>query len=193
MTVVIKTLYTINSSRGVLMKKNKKVYIVLTYTGTVLSKIIRVYTGAEFSHVSLSLDKKLNKMYSFGRLNPYNPFVGGFVHEGIDIGTFKRFKQTNAEIYEIDVTSEQYNKIRKTIKDIKKNRKDYSFNRMGLFLSAINYKYTKVNSFYCAEFVKYLVDEAKLELNLPNTVKPIDFKKYNNLELLYKGKLKNYN
>lgn len=175
------------------MKKNKKVYIVLTYTGTVLSKIIRVYTGAEFSHVSLSLDKKLNKMYSFGRLNPYNPFVGGFVHEGIDIGTFKRFKQTNAEIYEIDVTSEQYNKIRKTIKDIKKNRKDYSFNRMGLFLSAINYKYTKVNSFYCAEFVKYLVDEAKLELNLPNTVKPIDFKKYNNLELLYKGKLKNYN
>ena len=84
--------------------KTRKIYIVLTYTGTILSKIIRVYTKAEFCHVSLSLDKRLNKMYSFGRLNPYNPFIGGFVHEGINIGTFKRFKNTKAEIYEIEVT-----------------------------------------------------------------------------------------
>ena len=132
-------------------------------------------------------------MYSFGRLNPYNPFIGGFVHEGINRGTFKRFKNTKTEIYEIEVTNEQYNKIRQLIKNIQTNKKYYKFNIAGLFLSAINYKYTKVNSFYCAEFVKYLVDEAQLELNLPNTVKPIDFKKYNNLELLYKGKLKNYN
>lgn len=33
-------------------------------------------------------------MYSFGRLNPYNPFWGGFVHESIDKGTFKRFYLT---------------------------------------------------------------------------------------------------
>lgn len=86
-------------------EKSKKKYIVLTYTGTILSKIIRVYTRAEYCHVSLSLDKELKKMYSFGRLNPYNPFIGGFVHEGIDRGTFKRFKKTKAEIYSIDVTN----------------------------------------------------------------------------------------
>lgn len=173
--------------------KTKKIYIVLTYTGTILSKIIRIYTKAEYCHVSLSLDKRLNKMYSFGRLNPYNPFIGGFVHEGINIGTFKRFKKTKTEIYEIEVTNEQYNKIRKEIKHIKKNRKKYKFNRAGLFLSAINYKYTRVNRFYCAEFVKYLIDTANIEIQLPNIVKPIDFKKYNNLELLYKGRLINYN
>ena len=173
--------------------KIRKIYIVLTYTGTILSKIIRVYTGAEYCHVSLSLDKRLNKMYSFGRLNLYNPFMGGFVHEGINIGTFKRFKKTKAEIYEIEVTSEQYNKIRREIKNINKNRKKYKFNRTGLFLSAINYRYTKVNRFYCAEFVKHLIDIADIDINLPNTVKPIDFKKYNNLDLLYKGRLKNYN
>jgi len=79
---------------GVRMKnKTKKIYIVLTYTGTILSKVIRVYTRAEYCHVSLSLDKRLRKMYSFGRLNPYNPFIGGFVHEGINVGTFKRFKK----------------------------------------------------------------------------------------------------
>ncbi|MBR6690597.1 MAG: hypothetical protein IKL65_04640 [Bacilli bacterium] len=174
-------------------KANKKIYIVLTYTGTILSKIIRVYTRAEFCHVSLSLDKRLNKMYSFGRLNPYNPFTGGFVQEGINIGTFKRFKNTKAEIYCIEVTNEQYNKIRQELKKIRTNKNLYKFNRTGLFLSAINFKYTKKNRFYCAEFVKHLIDVADIDMKLPNTVKPIDFKKYNNLDLLYRGKLKNYN
>jgi len=174
------------------MKNKRNIYIVLTYTGTILSKIIRLYTGAEYCHVSLSLDKKLHKMYSFGRLNAYNPFVGGFVHEGINVGTFKRFKNTKAEIYKIQVTNEQYDKIRKEIKNIRKNKNYYKFNRKGLFLSAINYRYTRNNSYYCAEFVKHLIDIADVEIKLPDTVKPIDFKKYNNLELLYKGLLKKY-
>ena len=46
----------------------KKVYIVLTNTGTFLSRIVNVYTRKEFSHVSISLDENLNYMYSFGRL-----------------------------------------------------------------------------------------------------------------------------
>ena len=70
----------------------KKIYIILTYTGTILSKIVKIYTRRENSHVSISLNEDLTKMYSFGRLNPYNPFSGGFVHEEIDKGTFKRFK-----------------------------------------------------------------------------------------------------
>ena len=61
----------------------KRIYIILTYSGTVLSRIVKAYTGAEYSHVSIGLDENLTKMYSFGRLNPYNPFIGGFVHEGI--------------------------------------------------------------------------------------------------------------
>ena len=56
-----------------------KIYIVLTYSGTVLSKLIKIYTQKEYSHVSISLDENLKQMYSFGRLNPYVPFVGGFV------------------------------------------------------------------------------------------------------------------
>ena len=171
----------------------KKIYIILAHTGTILSQIIRCWTKDEFSHASIALDADLEEMYSFGRLNPYNPFWGGFVHEHINKGTFKRFKNTKAEIYEIEVTNEQYDKIRKEIKNIRKNKKSYKFNRTGLFLSAINYKYTKEKSFYCAEFVKHLIDIANVEIVLPDTVKPIDFKKSNNLNLLYRGTLKNYN
>jgi len=174
-------------------KKAKKIYIVLTYTGTFLSKMIKIFTHAEYCHVSLSLDKKLNKMYSFGRLNPYNPFIGGFVHEGINIGTFKRFKRTKAEIYSIEITNKQYNIIKQKIKKIEVNKDEYKFNRLGLFLAAINYKYSREKSFYCSEFVKFLIEYAEIDMDLPNIIKPNDFKKIIESKSLYKGKLRNYN
>lgn len=174
-------------------KKSKKIYIVLTYTGTILSKIIKIFTRAEYCHVSLSLDKKLNKMYSFGRLNPYNPFTGGFVHEGINHGTFKRFKKTKAEIYKIAVTNIQYNKIKKLIKEFDNNKEEYKFNKLGVFLAKFNYKYTKENRFYCSEFVKYLIEEAEIDLELKDIMRPIDFKEIIDEDFLYKGRLRNYN
>ena len=78
-----------------------------------LSNIIRYWTKDEFSHVSIALDADLEEMYSFGRLNPYNPFYGGFVHEGINIGTFKRFKNTKTAIYSFELTDKQYNRLKK--------------------------------------------------------------------------------
>ncbi len=94
----------------------KEIYIVLTHTGTLLSQIIKKYTKDEFSHVSIALDVELREMYSFGRLHPYNPFWGGFVHESIDKGTFKRFYQTKSKVYSLKITDEQYENIKNKIK-----------------------------------------------------------------------------
>ena len=170
----------------------KKVYIILTYTGTILSKIIKYYTGDEFSHVSIALDPQLRKMYSFGRLNPYNPFWGGFVHEGINIGTFKRFSRTRARVYSLEVDDEQYEKLKYTIFYIKKLRKYYKFNTLGLFAVGFKIKIRADKSFYCAEFVKHVLEEANIETMLPDLVKPEDFKLIRNLKLEYDGLLKFY-
>ena len=89
----------------------KKIYIVLSQTGTMLSKALKFFTQAEFNHASISLSPKLDKMYSFGRLNPYNPFIGGFVEEGINKGTFKRFANTKAMVLEINVSIAKFKAI----------------------------------------------------------------------------------
>lgn len=170
----------------------RKIYIVLTYTGTVLSKIIKIYTGYEFSHVSIALDKELNEMYSFGRLNPYNPFLGGFVHEHINSGTFKRFKKTKTAIYSLEVNDEEYKKIQATIKKIQNAKKPYKFNYLGLFAVALKLKIRKEHSFYCAEFVKYSLDNSGVETNLPTIIRPDNFKDIENLNLIYEGILRKY-
>ena len=56
--------------------QNKQLYIVISQTGTLLSRILKQITGAEYNHASISLSRDLERMYSFGRRHPYNPFWG---------------------------------------------------------------------------------------------------------------------
>lgn len=76
--------------------------------------------------------------------------------------------------------------------DIKRKRNIYKFNRIGLFVVAVNYKYRKDNYFYCAEFVKYLFDSAGIKNDIPELVKPMDFEDVKKLRLVYEGMLSEY-
>ena len=174
------------------MRRMKKIYIILTHTGTVLSKIIKGFTKDEFSHVSIALDIELKEMYSFGRLNPYNPFWGGFVHEYIDKGTFKRFYKTRAKVYSLEITEQQYESIKNYIEQIKNNKENYKFNIIGLFAAGFHKKIKKQKSFYCAEFVKYVMEKADIKTDLPDIVKPEDFKNIKELQEIYGGLLRKY-
>ena len=172
----------------------KKIYIILTHTGTILSKIIRCWTKDEFSHISIALDADLEEMYSFGRLNPYNPFWGSFIHEYINKGTFKRFKNTRTEVYSIFVTDEQYEKAKKTIAYFENNKHKYKFNILGLACVSINKKITRKNTFYCAEFVKHILKVSGItQVNeLPQIIRPENFKQLQGLRIEYEGLLRKY-
>lgn len=174
------------------MRRMKKIYIILTHTGTALSKLIKGFTKDEFSHVSIALDIELKEMYSFGRLNPYNPFWGGFVHEYIDKGTFKRFYKTRAKVYSLEITEQQYESIKSNIDQIKNNKENYKFNIIGLFAAGFHKKIEKEKSFYCAEFVKYVMEKADIKTDLPDIVKPEDFKNIKELQEIYGGLLRKY-
>ncbi len=170
----------------------KKVYIVLTHTKTILSRLIKEFTKCEFSHVSISLDVDLNKMYSFGRLNAYNPFFAGFVHEYINKGTFKRFYKTKTKVYSLNVTDEEYVKIENTINQIKAEKEKYKFNIIGLVAAGVHKKIGNDHSFYCAEFVKYVLEKAGIKTNLPEIVKPEHFESLEDINEIYYGLLKKY-
>lgn len=94
---------------------HKQIFIVITQTGTMLSRILKRITGAEYNHASLSLSQDLTRMYSFGRRHPYNPFWGGFVIESPHAGTFRRFSDTTAIILAVEITEERYAALEATL------------------------------------------------------------------------------
>ena len=154
-----------------------KIYIVVSQTGTILSRILKIITGDRYNHVSLSLDKDLDTMYSFGRRQPYNPFWGGMVRESTRYGTFRRFRKTQAVVLEVPVDGELYCEMKEYLEQMYLERKKYHYNYLGLFLASIRISYHPTDCYYCSSFVK----EILLYFNLikPNEmrriVNPIDF------------------
>lgn len=170
----------------------RKIYFVLTDAGTALGRIIKYKTGKQYTHVSIALDENLEKMYSFSRLNPYNCFVGGFVHERLKQGCYKRFKNTKAIIYSKEITDAQYEKIQKQIDIFEENKKKYKFNVLGLAYILFDKEIHREDYFYCAEFIKYILNKANVNIKLPNMPRPEDFARIENSEIVYTGLLNEY-
>jgi len=175
--------------------RQRKIYIVLSQTGTVFSRVLKFFTHAEYNHASISLNSSLENMYSFGRRNPYNPFIGGFVEEGKNIGTFKRFKNTTAKVIEVNVSEDQYRQLEYYINYLKGHKLEFKYNYLGILFACLNRNLESARRFYCSQFVRKCLCSFDVENahELPKIIKPIDFLQLNNKNIVYTGLLKNYN
>lgn len=174
--------------------EKKKIYIIVSQTGTVLSRILKRITGAKYNHVSISPWSDLHLMYSFGRRHPYNPFWAGYVKESPAFGTFKRFTETQVKVLELSVTEEQYEEIRRTLEEMFEERKKYHYNYLGLYLAAFHIRRSRERCYYCSEFVReILMDHASVSGDcFPPITHPIHFLNIEEAHTIYCGRLQDY-
>lgn len=167
------------------------IYIVLTETGTLLSRIIKFYTQEKFSHVSIAFDSELNEMYSFGRKHESNPFIGGFVHED---PSSKLFYEANCAIYTCPVSKSQFDYLKEQIQFYKQRKEQYKYNFIGLFFVVCRLKLNRKNSFFCSQFISTLLERAGLSLEgkSPSFIIPTDLAKLPYVKLCYIGKMSCY-
>ena len=171
-----------------------QLYIVLSQTGTIPSRMLKKVTGAPYNHVSVSLDRNLRTMYSFARRHPYNPFWGGFIRESPRTGTFRRFPETEAMVLCLTISGAQYREIEKYLAAMFCEREKYGYNYLGLLLAGLHIRYLSKNHYYCSEFVKDLlirfhVTEAE---QFGRITQPIHFLGIADGQVVYRGKLRNY-
>ena len=172
----------------------KHVYIVVSQTGTLLSRFLKLVTRAEYNHASISLVPDLDIMYSFGRKNPYNPFLAGFVKESARFGTFKRFSKTRVVVLDIAVSEAQYQAISRRINTMTALKHHYRYNYLGLWLAGLRICYRKKRCFYCSEFVKDLLEKQNIKgaRQLSSIVQPIHFLKLPTARRIYTGRLADF-
>ena len=169
----------------------KTIYIVLTDTGTLLSKAIGMYTRKDLNHASIAFDEQLTEMYSFGRKQRHNPFVGGFVKENVAEGIFEH---ADCAIFSCEVTTEEYMKMRNKIRQIELTKELYRYNFIGLFAVAVNKDLQRKHAFFCSQFVATIVNESGMKMFTikPNLVQPHHFAQLKCLKPVYEGDLQSY-
>ena len=168
-----------------------RVFILLTQTTSVLTKLIKLCTKTPYNHASLAFDERLEYTYSFGRIKPNDPLIGGFSHERLDAGVFK---DAQCQLLSLDVSAEQYEKMRRRIADIEANQIKYKFNLIGLFGTKFNFNLDRKHAYFCSQFVSKVLQEVGLfpEDFPAHLVTPSDIAKHINLTIEYQGSLADY-
>ncbi|MCM3781606.1 hypothetical protein M3231_01350 [Neobacillus mesonae] len=176
------------------MNKVRTIYVLLTDTDTLLAKTIKWFTNAPYNHVSIVFDEKLDEVYSFGRINPRNPLIAGFIREDVYYGTYRFFYDTRCQLLQIDVSVTEYSQIKNVIQKFIDNKDRFSYNLLGLVGVAVQYPIHQRNKYFCSQFVAEVLEKSGLKLwSLPPAlITPYDFAMHPRFKLVYEGKLFDY-
>ncbi|TQS75127.1 hypothetical protein DX933_07950 [Ornithinibacillus gellani] len=169
----------------------KKVYILLSDTGSFFTKLIKLFTKKRYNHASISLDAALSDVYSFGRKKAGNPFVGGFVKEDVKQGLFT---QADCAIYALSVTEFQFNQMKSFIQEIESEKESYRYNFLGLFGFIIKRPIKREKALFCSQFVASVLKGCHIiQFEQPlSLIAPCDLQELSELKLVYEGTLKAY-
>lgn len=101
-----------------------------------MGKFIRGITRFEYNHVSVALCEEMQPMFSFARYQAHNPLRGGFIEE-----SWLRYlyynKDVSIKVFELEVETENYEKVEDEIKTMMDHCSDYRYDFRGLVLKGI--------------------------------------------------------
>ena len=170
----------------------KKIYIILSHSGSIPSKFVKTFTHFKYSHVSISLKSNISIMYSFGRKRLNNPLNGGFIIEKKKGPFYKKFKNTSCLILELEINNTEYKKLIKELKKYKDKINIYKYDIFGVVLSIFNIKIDREKYSMCSQFVGNLLTDSGIYKLNKKIIRPIDFMDLPNKKIIYEGKLLKY-
>lgn len=169
----------------------KKVYIVLSKSDTIPSRVISNITKAEYSHVSISLDSKFKHMYSFGRKYKYAMLPGGFIHESLYKGVMGASVTMKCAVYELEVSNASYRRLKWLLNYMNENKGLYKYNAFGLLPTMFGREFERENCFFCSQFVYYalITSGAIEEIKHHSLIRPMDLSELPMSKEIFKGNI----
>lgn len=171
----------------------EKIYLTVMHSGTLFSRIVRLFTGSKtYSHTGIAFDKSLNPMYSFGRLFYFTPLPGGFVHEGLGTKFYNHYPKGKLVVYEISATQEQYHTVKARVDEFVSHRKQYKYGYWNCFMHALNKPCERAYHHTCTSFCATILQGVLPFKCAPSMLEPLDFCDFD-LPIVYNGIYKDFN
>ena len=169
----------------------KKIYILLSKTDTIPSRLIHVSIGGLYTHASIALTPETDKLYSFARRTLHNPFNAGFIVENTSTFVFAKYSECQCAVYSLEITDDAYERMEKLLSEIVSEKDKYGYNFLGAIPSKYGIRWRRKYRFTCSQFVAFLLEKAKAT-KLPKhylLMMPNDFLNVKGLKLIYSGKI----
>lgn len=169
----------------------KKIYILLTKSTTILSRIVHFITGDDYTHVSIAFEENLQPLYSSSRKNGVTLFPAGPCEEYLHRGYFRKHPQIPCALYELQVSEEIYQAAQLETRRIMSKADCYKFNIIGLIFCRMNIPLRRKGHYFCSQLVGEILQQSQA-VNLPkdtSLMRPVDYMKLPELNCRYRGRL----
>ena len=167
----------------------KYVYVLLTDTKTLFSKVAKHITGDPYNHVSLMLDYDFDNMYTFNIKNGLNR-SGGFMREDrLDL------KGSRYSLYRVAVDTDTHARIKTRVADYLRDVRTTTYNHLGIINAIAGRGVFKDSdkSMICSQFVASLLDEVGVSLfkdRAFSTLRPYEFVRSKLLKFVERGTIR---
>ena len=167
----------------------KKLYLFLSRTDSIASKIVHFFTKTTYTHASLSFDEDCVYLYSSGRKKGFKMFPAGPTRESLYRGFFGRDDHTPCVLYSFDVPDEVFDKARAEIEYFMEHNDDYKFSAWGIIACKFGIRWERKNKYFCSQFVaEILTRSGAVSLGKPSClVHPRDYQKIEGLTKHFEG------
>ena len=155
----------------------KSIFILLTRSHTLLSRLIGGLTGDPYTHVSIAFDKGLTVLYSFARRWASLPLPAGLVCERLDAGYYGRHGKIPCALLELQVSDEVHARAQERLEHMLSDARAYKYSILGLAMCKLNRPYRRQRYYFCSQFVgELLVFSGALTLPKPSCLmRPTDY------------------
>lgn len=173
-------------------KKKEPVYVVLISGNSPVSALIRGFTHSEYTHVSISFDSSLTKMYSFAgkdKENAFEAIIGGFKTENIQGKFFKENKIPYA-VYVVPSTQDEIARMKKRLDYFIRNETKFRFDYGGLVKNFLKVEDYPQNRWFCSRFVGEILNAGRPDdpyVDKTALLRPEDFKTVSFAQFVEKG------
>ena len=169
----------------------KSIYILLTRSNTLVSRMVKLATSDMYTHVSISFEENLTPLYSFARHYVYTPLPAGLRPEYLNRGFFKRYPYIPCALYELIVEDKVYEVAKNAVDAMLLDAKKYKFNLFGLLMCRLGIPYHRKRHYFCSEFVSKILSESNALVlpKEPSLMRPNDYTKLPELSCLFEGRV----
>ena len=168
----------------------KRLYVLLTDTGTHFSRISKLVTGDPYNHVSVSFDDTLETIYTYALRNA-NGFKGGLKKENLEV-----LKGSRYSLYELPVTTDIYGQVVSKVKEMEEDLVGTGYNHLALINAIFKKEIFESEmgaKMICSQFVVEILKQSGVELfknRASSTVRPYDFVRSKLLRFVRRGKFR---
>lgn len=167
------------------------IYILLTKSGTLLSRAIAVATGAAYTHVSICLEDNLTHFYSFARRGVHLPLPAGLVCEELKKGYWGCHPGIPGTLLMMKVEDNVYARIKHRLDQMNLHAADYRYSLLGILFCGADIAHRRPDHYFCSQFIGELLCESGAVV-LPrdaSLLHPDDFPALPTAELCFSGTL----